>query len=169
MAPSSDIFTKQSEVVHALRDGSARPLSQLTSENIPDALRVVAEKCCTWDPEGRPTFAELGRLLQSTEVVREVCGSLAICEDDASDEDDSLGDIRLEASRPEVRLRWLAMSDAKVEPQSASVREVEDDVGRGGLRKNVGVWFLEARDEDARGDDETDDKIVKNKEACALM
>ena len=143
--PYSHIFTKPREVVHALRDGSARPLCGLTSENIPDALRVVAEKCCTWEPEGRPTFAELGRLLGSTETVREVCGPLATCEDDASDGEDSFGDIRLEAARPEVRLRWLTVHDKKAEPPPAPVSEDEDagsdgfrQKGTGGVRTYIG-------------------------------
>ena len=76
--PYVDVFKTGSEVVFALRDGSAKPLTQIKPKNMPDALRAVAERCCQWQPSARPTFKELGGMLRSFEMVSSVCGSLAV-------------------------------------------------------------------------------------------
>ena len=155
--PYADVFTKQAEVVYALRDGAAKPLSQMTAANTPDSLRAIAARCCTWKPEERPTFSELGRLLGSSDIVHAVCGELAICDDDDYMATMIDSDSSLEAARPEPRLKWLVADHA-----AHNVREAEAGA---------------CQDSEVRPAAGTSDKVEdpgpanqdKAKEACAIM
>ena len=142
--PYADIFTKQAQVVYALRDGVAKPLSQMTEANTPAKLRAIAARCCTWKPEERPTFTELSQLLGSPDTVHEVCGELAVCDDE-----------EFEAARPEPRLEWLVDKNAQSEKQTELESVCEDN--------EVDPATVRSR----QASDERNSS--RNKEACALM
>jgi len=91
---------KPAEVIQALRDGSARPLAKLTDDNIPPPLRDLAESCCRWSADARPTFGDVCALLSRAETVRSVCGP-----PDAEEEEDGEDQT---ARRPAIRLRWIS-------------------------------------------------------------
>jgi len=118
-APYTKTMVKPAEVVRALRDGSASPLADLTDVNIPAELRALAESCCQWSADARPTFGELCKRLSSAEMVQAVCGPSEEAEDD--DEDGG------EARRPAIRLKWYsekrAPSEVKPKPGEPSAAQ----------------------------------------------
>ena len=172
--PYAGVFTKPREVVYALRDGTAKPLAQMTAANTPTKLRDIAARCCTWKPEERPSFSEIGQLLKSSDIVRTVCGELAICDDEEDSLDsDSTGGGSFEAARPEPRLKWLVADDApRKEAQAAHVVCKDNEVDPVAARAPVAA--------SSKGGD--GDKVetwnppsfppanqIENKEGCAVM
>lgn len=114
------------DVIAALRNGSARPLSQLTNDNCPTELQELAGRCCNYELGERLTMEEVGERLRQKELIRNICYPAKQCmrcglrhrgacgsPQSVTDDDDEMNTV----VRPNVRLKTMA---AATKPKAAA-------------------------------------------------
>ena len=101
-----------------------QPLSMMTVENTPDALFDLAQRCCEYDPEKRPTFKEVSVHLAKAETVHSINGVGYHLTQEEFDEP--------EVNRPSCKLQWI---DEQAEQEQVAPRQQR----RGSVNPLIGM------------------------------